>query len=63
MATAKFKVPLREDVYGILKISLTIPASVKARAELIGIGEQEQNNLINQTLAEITQLLGNDEES
>lgn len=60
---AKFKVYLTEKVYAVLKLSLEIPTDQKNLAEALGIGKQEQDNLVGQKLQELLYLMGNSDET
>lgn len=50
----------RGTITGQLTISLELPKNVSALAEMIGVGKEEQENLLGQALAEIAQMLGDD---
>ena len=60
---AKYKRYLTDQIYGILTISLDIPKEQKMLAEALGIGDQEQVNLVGQDMQTILSLLGNTEEA
>jgi hypothetical protein len=60
---AKIKLFLTPDIYAVLSISVEIPSGQKAKADIIGISEEEQKNLIGQALNTILALLGNSDEA
>jgi len=66
VAKVKFPIELicleNFTVVGNVEVELTIPRSLSPVLDLVGIGEQERNNIINQRLAEIGQLIGFDPE-
>lgn len=66
MAKAKFKTPINEDrfpsLYATITVVVEIPKNLELVADALGVGKEERENLCGQKLAEIIQLLGNDEE-
>lgn len=62
MASAKFKVDLGNGIFATLKLSLELSRDQKMKAEIIGIEEEEQKNIIGQELQAIIALLGNSDE-
>lgn len=62
MTQVKLKAQLRPGLYATLTIKLEIPPVQRGIAEGMGIGPQEQDNLMGQKLQEILLLLGNSDE-
>jgi hypothetical protein len=60
---SKFKVYLTDQIYAVLKLDLEIPNDQKALAEALGIGKEEQANLVGQEMQSILLLLGNSDEA
>jgi hypothetical protein len=56
------KLYLTPDIYAELRVSIKLPKSQAEKAEAIGIGPEEQHNLMDQKLGELLQLLGNTDE-
>jgi len=59
----KLKLYLTDSVYAVLSVDLSIPKDQKNLAESIGIGEEEQKNLIGQSMQTILLMLGNSDEA
>lgn len=60
---AKFKVILPKGIYAVLTLKLELPSQQELLAEAIGIGQEEQKNLLGQYMAELINLLGNTDET
>lgn len=61
MVKAKFKTPIFEGVHAVVTISVDIPKEYTAALDVVGVREEERENLLRQRLAEILALLGSDD--
>jgi hypothetical protein len=59
---ARFRIELlgNPKLMGVLHIDVSVPKETQAVALALGIGEEEQKNLVGQRLQEVIQLIGLD---
>lgn len=60
---ARYKIYLTEQLYAVLTLDLEIPKDQKLLAEALGVGAQEQANLVGQKVNDLLLLLGNGDEA